>query len=99
MHATRSLIVECHLDEPPEKVWRALTVPEIVAAWLMPNDIEAKVGHRFTFKTKDMFKTKELAGGDIACEVLEVEPNRLLRYRWRGEADDRDARSRRSTRS
>jgi len=26
--------VECSLDAPPEKVWRALTVPELVSNWL-----------------------------------------------------------------
>ena len=26
--------VECSLDAPPEKVWRALTVPELVTNWL-----------------------------------------------------------------
>ncbi|TKB30817.1 MAG: ATPase, partial [Mesorhizobium sp.] len=25
---------ECELPEPPEKVWRALTVPDLLAAWM-----------------------------------------------------------------
>jgi uncharacterized protein YndB with AHSA1/START domain len=29
-----SLVFECDLDEPPEKVWRALTEPELLEAWL-----------------------------------------------------------------
>ena len=37
--------------------------------------------------TKDVLKTKDMAEGDIACEVLEAEPNRLLRYRWLSEPD------------
>ena len=36
---------------PPDKVWRALTDPELLGAWLMPNDFQARVGHRFTFRT------------------------------------------------
>ncbi|MBL8581500.1 MAG: SRPBCC domain-containing protein [Rhizobiaceae bacterium] len=28
------VVVDCELDAPPEKVWRALTVPELVAEWL-----------------------------------------------------------------
>lgn len=29
-----SLVFECDFDEPPEKVWRALTEPELLEAWL-----------------------------------------------------------------
>ncbi|MEJ0036135.1 MAG: SRPBCC domain-containing protein [Gammaproteobacteria bacterium] len=29
-----SVIVECELPDPPEKVWRALTEPNLVAEWL-----------------------------------------------------------------
>jgi uncharacterized protein YndB with AHSA1/START domain len=28
------VVVECDLDAAPEKVWRALTVPELVEQWL-----------------------------------------------------------------
>ena len=28
------IVVECELEAAPEKVWRALTVPELVATWL-----------------------------------------------------------------
>lgn len=28
------IVVECDLQEPPEKVWRALTEPELRDAWL-----------------------------------------------------------------
>lgn len=68
-----NIVVECDLTEAPEKVWRALTEPEIVAAWLMPNDIRAETGHRFSLGTE----------GRIDCTVLEAEPDRLLRYSWR----------------
>ncbi|MEQ4718480.1 SRPBCC domain-containing protein [Nonomuraea sp. B19D2] len=33
-------------------MWRALTEPELVARWLMPNDFKPQVGHRFTFTTE-----------------------------------------------
>ena len=29
-----SLVFECDFEEPPEKVWRALTDPALLAAWL-----------------------------------------------------------------
>ena len=31
-----SLVFECDFEEPPEKVWRALTEPEVLEAWLTP---------------------------------------------------------------
>ena len=30
------IVFECALDAPPEKVWRALTIPEYLARWLKP---------------------------------------------------------------
>ena len=65
---------ECDLPEPPEKVWRALTVPELLAAWMMPNDIEPETGSRFAFAGPE---------AAIECEILDAEPERLLRYSWR----------------
>ena len=32
------LVFECELDAPPEKVWRALTVPEYLRRWLKPSE-------------------------------------------------------------
>ena len=36
--STDSLVFECDLDEPPEKVWRALTEPQLLEAWLTTGD-------------------------------------------------------------
>ena len=72
----RPIIIECELDAPAEKVWRALTEPELLALWLAPNDMRAEVGAKFRFRD---------AGAAIDCEVLEVEPHRRLSYRWRHE--------------
>lgn len=69
-----AIVVECDLPEAPENVWRALTEPEIVATWLLPSDIKAETGHRFSLGAKD---------GSIDCTVLEAKPGRLLRYSWR----------------
>lgn len=35
------IVVECDLPEPPEKVWRALTEPALVAEWLAPDETPA----------------------------------------------------------
>ena len=39
-----ALVFECALDAPPEKVWRALTIPEYLERWLKPaQDIDLAV--------------------------------------------------------
>ena len=38
MTETDALVFECALDAPPEKVWRALTIPEYLARWLKPDE-------------------------------------------------------------
>jgi uncharacterized protein YndB with AHSA1/START domain len=38
MTDTDALVFECALDAPPEKVWRALTIPEYLERWLKPAD-------------------------------------------------------------
>jgi uncharacterized protein YndB with AHSA1/START domain len=75
---TKSIIVERDLPHPPEKVWRALTQSALIAEWLMPNDFELKVGHRFTFRATPQPGWK----GVTNCEVLAVEPMRRLVYAW-----------------
>lgn len=59
---------------PPAAVWQALTDPDLHARWWAPGDVRAVVGHRFEL---DMGKW-----GQQPCEVLEVERERLLRYRF-----------------
>lgn len=47
---TQSISLEYDLPHPPTKVWRALTEPELLKAWLMVNDMRPLVGHSFTFR-------------------------------------------------
>jgi uncharacterized protein YndB with AHSA1/START domain len=63
-------------------VWRALTDSTALADWLMPNDFEPRVGHRFTFRTQP----NPQAGFDgiVHCEVLECAPPSRLAYSWAG---------------
>jgi uncharacterized protein YndB with AHSA1/START domain len=70
-----SVVVDCDLAEPPEQVWKALTVPELLADWLMPNDFRPQPGRHFTFQGGP-------GSARIDCEVMAVEPCRLLRYSW-----------------
>jgi uncharacterized protein YndB with AHSA1/START domain len=79
----QSLItVDQYLAHPPAKVWRALTDPGRLARWLMPNDFEPVVGHRFTFRTEP--RPQQGFDGVVHCQVIDLEPDRLLRITWRG---------------
>lgn len=70
------------LPHPPADVWRALTDRAVLADWLMPNDFEPRVGHRFTFQTQPL---PQLGfDGVVRCEVLECEPPSRLAYSWAG---------------
>ncbi|MET0271969.1 MAG: SRPBCC domain-containing protein [Phenylobacterium sp.] len=80
MTETRAVVVERDIPHPPEKVWRALTQPHLIEAWLMKNDFSPAVGHRFNLRGE--------WGGVLDCEVLAIEPNRTLSYRWDYANDD-----------
>ena len=77
---TRSVVIEREIAWPPEKIWRALTQPHLLEAWLMKNDFSPAVGHRFQLRGD--------WGGVLDCEVLAVEPNRTLSYTWNHAHDD-----------
>jgi uncharacterized protein YndB with AHSA1/START domain len=38
----KSVVTECDLPETPDKVWKALTVPELLAAWL-PDAVDSEI--------------------------------------------------------
>jgi uncharacterized protein YndB with AHSA1/START domain len=70
---TRSVIVERDIPHPPEKIWRALTEPHLIEEWLMQNDFQPVVDHRFNLRGD---------WGAVDCQVLEIEPRKTLSYRW-----------------
>jgi uncharacterized protein YndB with AHSA1/START domain len=70
---TRSVIIERDLAHPPEKIWRALTQGHLIEEWLMKNDFEPVVGHRFNFSAD---------WGAVDGQVVAVEPNKTLSYTW-----------------
>ena len=50
---TESISFEFDLHHAPEKVWRALTDPALLAEWLLPVvDLKLEPGAAFTFKTQ-----------------------------------------------
>ena len=78
MTTTRSLVIEKELPHPPEKIWRALTQGPLLKEWLMDNDFQPVVGHRFNFRSTPMPNWN----GIIDSEVMVVEPNKKLSYSW-----------------
>ena len=70
---TRSVVVEREIPFPPEKIWRALTQPHLIAEWLMKNDFKPEVDHRFNLRGD---------WGAVECQVQTVEPNKTLSYTW-----------------
>lgn len=87
----RTVVVIREIPHPPEKVWRALTEPHLIAEWLAKTDFEAVTGHRFTVKITPQ------PGNSFAfdCEVRTVEHNKVLVYSW----DSADAESGKGLRS
>ena len=75
---TRTLVIERDIPYPQEKIWRALTQGALIEEWLMKNDFQPTVGHRFNFRSTPV------PGWDgvIACEVLAIEPKSRLSYSW-----------------
>jgi len=76
--AARSLVIEKEMPYPPEKIWRALTEGALLKEWLMDNDFQPVVGHKFTFRSTP----RPNWNGVIECEVLAVEPSKRLSYSW-----------------
>ena len=70
---TRTVVIEREVPYPPEKIWRALTQPHLIAEWLMKNDFQPVVGHRFDFRAD---------WGSVDCQVRTVEPHKTLSYTW-----------------
>ena len=75
----RSVIVEREMPFPPEKIWRALTQPHLIAEWFMKNDFKPVVGHRFDLRAD---------WGAVDCQLLAVEPHKTLSYTWNVTRDD-----------
>src|SRR5262245_55571305 len=87
--ATRSIVVERTMPHPAAKIWRALTETSLIAEWLMQNDFQAQVGHRFQFRAKPVPGWS----GVTNCEVLELDPPKRLVYTW-GDGSESDSKLR-----
>jgi uncharacterized protein YndB with AHSA1/START domain len=75
-----TIAFELELSHPPEKVWRALTEPGLLAQWLLPvaDQLQLAPGAEFTFKTQPYPGWD----GTVNCRFVEIEKYRKLRYTW-----------------
>ena len=76
---SESVSLELELPHPPEKVWRALTEPALMAEWLLPVvGFELKPGAAFRLEAPPQPEWD----GIVNCRVIEIDANRKLRYNW-----------------
>ncbi len=76
---TDAISFEFDLHHPPEKVWRALTEPDLLAQWLLPAiDLKLAPGAEFTLKTQPYPGWD----GTVNCRFIEIEPQKVLSYAW-----------------
>jgi uncharacterized protein YndB with AHSA1/START domain len=76
---TRSISLDIDLAHSPEKVWRALTDPVLLAEWLLPVvDLELEPEAAFTFRAQP----QPGWDGTVQCRFVEIEAYRKLSYTW-----------------
>ena len=63
---------------PPEKVWKALIDRRALNIWMMPNDFEPLIGHKFKFRS-NLLPGLETT---IHCQVIELDEPKRLVYTW-----------------
>lgn len=63
---------------PPERVWKALIDRSALNIWMMPNNFEPRMGHKFQFKSNSLPGLETT----IYCEVIELDEPKSLAYTW-----------------
>jgi uncharacterized protein YndB with AHSA1/START domain len=76
----RDLKLNVFYPYSPERVWQVITNRRALAAWLMDNDFEPRVGHKFRFQAQSQPGLEDT----IYCEVIELDEPRSLSYTWWG---------------
>ncbi len=77
----KSVKRELSFPQSRDEVWQALTSQESLAEWMYPNDFEARVGHRFTFRVPPKPQVN-FEGLTVHCEVVKCEPPEGLSFTW-----------------
>ena len=100
----RNLVFEEIFPCPLERLWRAITSPDELSRWLMPNDFAPMLGHRFHFEVRELDPPHRMRWSwrvrnpDAETEVLfeldstldsTMEKRTRLRLRHTGLPDDR----------
>ncbi|MFC4618727.1 SRPBCC domain-containing protein [Camelliibacillus cellulosilyticus] len=62
------------MDAPIQKVWEAVATSDGLAAWFMPNDFKAALGHEFHLNAGPY--------GMSPCKVIELDPPHRLTFKW-----------------
>jgi uncharacterized protein YndB with AHSA1/START domain len=79
MSETDALVFECALNAPPEKVWRALTVPEYLERWLKPEQeielavVTAEENKSLTYRWREAGQGA-IAGTEDSIVTFELTP-------------------------
>lgn len=77
---SESISFEFDLQHTPQKIWRALTDPVLLAEWLLPvMELRLQPGAEFTLKAPP----QPGWDGSVDCRFLEIEAPRKLSYTWR----------------
>jgi uncharacterized protein YndB with AHSA1/START domain len=76
--------IEATYPHAAERVWSALTDPRAIAEWLMPNDFQPRLGHRFQFRVANA----KGWSGVVDCEMTELDAPRRLSYTWKSDKID-----------
>ena len=76
----KDIHLKAFYPHPVGLVWQALTDPDALAEWLMPNDFAPRLGHRFQFRTKPA----PGFDGIVDCEVIEIVERQRLSFTWKG---------------
>lgn len=77
----KSVKRELSFPQSREVVWQALAGRDALAEWMYPNDFEARVGHRFTFRVPPK-PEMNFDGLTVHCEVLTCAPPSELSFTW-----------------
>ncbi|MCO6045231.1 SRPBCC domain-containing protein [Aeoliella sp. ICT_H6.2] len=76
---SHTISLEVELSHPPEKVWRALTQPELLKQWLLPVcDLQLDPGATFKFQAPP----QPGWDGTVDCELLEIQESRKMTFTW-----------------
>ncbi len=69
---------EITLKAPREIVWRYLEDPDLLAAWLMRNNFNGRIGERFQFFSRPSNDWD----GVLQCRLVEIEAPRKIAFTW-----------------